>query len=278
MKKILGIIGSPRRLGNCEIMVKEISRHILVPHELQLLRLQDFNILPCRACYICLKKEGRCKQDDDFYTILNSIIEADALILSAPAYFLGANSCLKKFMDRGLAFYAHIEKLWGKPSVGTGIAGIEGNEGSTLLNIESFLKFIYSEGKKCVMVYGSLPGEIFFNEENKKMAANLAAALFEPMPENTESCCPICGGTTFRFTENRRIHCMLCSNSGEIILQSGNPVFRIKNDKLKLFASKRDALRHRDLIAGMMDTFIKQKNKLKDIIGTYKEEGNWIKP
>ncbi|HIJ57191.1 MAG TPA: flavodoxin family protein, partial [Deltaproteobacteria bacterium] len=39
MKKILGIIGSPRRLGNSEIMVKEIGRHIPIPHELKLIRL-----------------------------------------------------------------------------------------------------------------------------------------------------------------------------------------------------------------------------------------------
>ena len=26
MKKVLGLIGSPRKLGNCEIMVKEISK------------------------------------------------------------------------------------------------------------------------------------------------------------------------------------------------------------------------------------------------------------
>jgi len=43
MKKVLGIIASPRRLGNCEIMVKEISGHIPEPHELNLLRLSDFD-------------------------------------------------------------------------------------------------------------------------------------------------------------------------------------------------------------------------------------------
>jgi hypothetical protein len=34
-KKILGIIGSPRKLGNCEIMVKEISKQISIPYELK---------------------------------------------------------------------------------------------------------------------------------------------------------------------------------------------------------------------------------------------------
>jgi multimeric flavodoxin WrbA len=43
MKKILGIIGSPRKMGCSEIMIKEISRNISEPHELVLLRLTDFN-------------------------------------------------------------------------------------------------------------------------------------------------------------------------------------------------------------------------------------------
>jgi multimeric flavodoxin WrbA len=49
MKKVLGIIGSPRKMGNSEIMIKEISRNIADPHELTLLRLADFNIGACCA-------------------------------------------------------------------------------------------------------------------------------------------------------------------------------------------------------------------------------------
>lgn len=112
MKKILGIIGSPRKLGNSEIMIKEISRHITLPHQLNLVRLSDFNILPCRGCYQCLFKEERCILDDELPTVLNAIIEADALIVATPTYFLSANSSLKRLMDRGLAFYAHGEALW----------------------------------------------------------------------------------------------------------------------------------------------------------------------
>ena len=88
MKKILGIIGSPRKLGNCEIMVKEISRQITTPHQLSLIRLIDFEILPCKGCYACLFKEKKCVQDDDLNTILDSIVKADALIVSTPTYFL----------------------------------------------------------------------------------------------------------------------------------------------------------------------------------------------
>ena len=59
MKNVLGIIASPRRMGNSEILVKEISSNIPEPHRLNLLRLSDFNIKPCRACYLCLFKKER---------------------------------------------------------------------------------------------------------------------------------------------------------------------------------------------------------------------------
>lgn len=151
MKKILGIIGSPRKLGNCEIMVKEIGRQITAPHEMHLLRLTEFNLLPCRGCYACLFKEEKCVQQDDFQRILESILEADALIVAAPTYFLGANASLKRLLDRGLAFYAHIDKLWGKPAVGVAIAGIPGKEGYTLLGIQNFLKMTLTEIKQTRM-------------------------------------------------------------------------------------------------------------------------------
>ena len=45
MKKVLALIGSPRKLGNCEIIAKEISRHISTLHELILLQHADLELL-----------------------------------------------------------------------------------------------------------------------------------------------------------------------------------------------------------------------------------------
>ena len=278
MKKILGLISSPRKTGNCEIMVKEISNHISEPHELQLLRLSDFKILPCIGCYTCLFKTGVCVQKDDFMTVLNAIIQADALIVSVPAYFLGANSCLKRFLDRGLAFYTHIEQLWGTPAVGVGIAGIEGKEGYTLLNIESFVNLIFAQNKQSTIIYGALPGEIFLNKENKKVAAQLAKSLFGPKHETKEPSCSVCGGSTFRFMDNNKVRCMLCSNDGSFSIQENRPVFKINRSEHELFLSKKEALLHKAWLIGMKKRFFEEKDKLKKISIEYKKGGTWIKP
>ena len=238
MKKVLGLIASPRKWGNCEIMVKEIGRQIAIPHELRLLRLTDFNILPCRGCYACLFKEEKCIQKDDLQPVLDAILEADVLIVTAPTYFLGANSSLKRLLDRGLSLYAHIDRLWGKPAVGIAVAGIPGKEGHTLLEIQNFLKMLLTQIKQTRVCYGALPGEIFLNPENLKAAAELASALFKPAPDKKGSVCPLCGGDMFRFLEKDRIQCLLCSNPGTIRMDSQEPVFTIHKSEHELFLSK----------------------------------------
>ncbi|MBW1696152.1 MAG: flavodoxin family protein [Deltaproteobacteria bacterium] len=278
MKTVLGILGSPRKLGNCEIMVKEISEHISEPHRLKLLRLSDFNLLPCRGCYRCLFDENGCSQEDDFYTVLNEIIDADALILAVPTYFLGPNGCLKLFLDRGLAFYAHAETLWGKPSVGIGIAGISGKEGYTLLGIESFLKLVLSDIKMSTIIYGALPGEIFLNRKNRAVATQLGAALFGPPEKKHTPCCPLCGGDTFRFISENKVQCMLCSNTGILLQRAGIPVFQIEQTDHELFLSKEGVLKHREWLKGMKARFLQQKDELRKITGPYREKGDWVKP
>ena len=277
MKKVLGIVASPRRLGNCEIMAKEISRQIPESHELNLLRLSDFHIKPCRGCYLCLFKKQRCVLRDDLDAIIHAIVQADGLILAAPTYFLGANSTLKRLLDRGLAFYAHAEKIWGKPSVGVGIAGIDGKDGYTLLAVQSFLKLILSEIKYTTIVYGALPGEVFFNDQNPQVAGRLGKALFGQAQTRAAPACPVCGGDTFRFLDDGRVRCMLCSNAGTVDWESGTPVFLIERDEHGLFLSQQDALRHREWLRVQVKRFIEQKTLLKQITEPYRD-GNWIKP
>ncbi len=278
MKKILGIVGSPRKLGNCEIFIKEILRSISEPHEFKLLRLTDFNIKACRGCYRCLFKEDGCPQADDFYFLLDEILASDALIVAVPTYFLGPNACLKQFIDRGLAIYSHAEKLWGKPSIGVGIAGIHGKEGYTLLGIESFLKLLLTEIKMTTMVYGALPGEVFVDEENRNIAVQLATALFSTESNPKHPSCPLCGGDTFRFMDGHRVRCMLCSNAGTLSLLDGEPVFSMDPSGHELFLTRSGVIKHREWLKGMKNRFIEQKDTLREITGPYRKEGIWIKP
>lgn len=277
MKNILAIIGSPRKLGNCEIMAKEISRRVSEPHDLRLLRLSEYDIRSCRGCYTCLFK-NECVIDDDFQSVVKAIVEADALIVSAPTYFLGPNACLKRFIDRGIALYPYIEKLWKKPAVAVGIAGIEGKEGYTMLGLESFLKMLFSDIKMRRIVYGALPGEVFFNQQNRDTAADMARALIGEPETEKMPCCPVCGGQTFRFLEDSKVRCMLCSNAGKMLVENDRPVFEITRSEHEFFVTLEEALKHREWLVGMKSRFKANKDRLKEICLDYRQSGQWLKP
>jgi multimeric flavodoxin WrbA len=278
MKRILALICSPRKLGNCELSVKELCRNLSQEHELRLLRLSDFEIQACTGCYTCLFKKGQCKLKDDLGLVLEEMVKADAFILAAPTYFLGPNATLKNFLDRGLCFYAHADKLWGKPSIGLGLAGIPGKEGYTLLGLENFLKVILSQIKGIDILYGAMPGEVLQSQENKKKLKNLAHSLFSPQEEPEQPCCPLCGGKTFRFLKNNKVKCMLCSNQGQINLDNGKLEFEIKADSHDLFLSRESAIAHQEWLKGMKDKFKQKKDELLKISADYQKDGHWVRP
>ncbi len=278
LKTVLGLVASPRKFGNCEMMVRAISKEVPEPHELKLLRMNDFEIGPCRACYRCLFEDGRCPLGDDLDKVLEAILAADGLVVAAPTYFLGANAALKRFLDRGLSFYARIDRLWAKPAVGIGIAGIPGREGYTRLAVQSFLKLLLTDVKGVRIAYGALPGEVFRNEGNEKTAEALGNALFGPALPPAGPSCPLCGGDTFRFLDARRVQCMLCSNTGTMETGAGGPTFAIAPGPHELFSTREAAVAHLEWLRGMKERFLEERAGLKSVGAPYRKGGDWILP
>ena len=278
--KVLGLIASPRRLGNCELMVKAVGRAAPVPCDLTLLRLQDFEIRPCTGCYACLFGDERCVIDDDLQTVHDAVLAADALIVAAPTYFLGANGMLKRYLDRGISLLAHIDRLWGRPAVGIGIAGIPGREGSTPADLYRFLKLILADVKAVRTVYGALPGEVFEDEANRQVAADLAEALLgdgSPASENGPRC-PVCGGDAVRFLDADRVRCLTCGNSGTISMTPDGPALGITDEGHRIFTSREAAIAHRAWLQGMKDRFRDRRADLKAIRSDFRHDGTWVRP
>jgi multimeric flavodoxin WrbA len=278
MKRVLALIGSPRSRGNCELMVKEIDRYIPEAHELRLLRLSEFDLRPCRGCYACLFREEGCVIDDDLPRVLEELLAADAYIAAAPAYFLGPSSVIKRLLDRALAFYAHGERLWGRPALALGVAGIPEREGYTQLGLESFLKLLLADLKDSRIIYGALPGEIFYGEENRTVAAEMGAALFGRCRPPSVPSCPVCGGSTFRFLGGDRVRCMLCSNSGTLSLHHGVPRPTVGEGDHEMFTSLEAVVAHREWLQGMKERFLRERAQLKEIAAAYREGGIRVRP
>ncbi len=98
--KAIGIVGSPRKNGNTEI----ITRHTLKAIEeegieTELITLAGLNIQGCNACMYCAKQEG-CPIDDDVFPIYQKMKAADAIILASPVYYGSATALIKALMER----------------------------------------------------------------------------------------------------------------------------------------------------------------------------------
>jgi len=98
--KAIGIVGSPRKNGNTEILTKHTLRAIEEEGlDTELIRLAGLDIRPCDACMVCREGE-QCPIDDDLLPIYTKMKEADAVILASPVYFGSATALLKALMDR----------------------------------------------------------------------------------------------------------------------------------------------------------------------------------
>ena len=98
--KAIGVVGSPRKNGNTEILTQHALQAIAEEGiDTELIRLAGRDIRPCTACMVC-RKEERCPIEDDFFPIYTKLKEADAIILASPVYFGSATALMKAFMDR----------------------------------------------------------------------------------------------------------------------------------------------------------------------------------
>jgi len=277
-KTLLGISASPRKLGNCELFIKEIFRQLGEGWELRLARLCQLDIKPCQACYKCLFDQMRCPQQDDFLSVVDALSEADAYVVAAPVYLLSANGSLKKFLDRGLQFYAFVDRLWGKPAAGVAIAGIEGMEGSTKRDVESFVKLTMGDLRGSAVVYGALPGEALLSSANRETAEKLARAILDPARRFSPvvPVCPVCGSDTFRFLPDGKARCMLCSGSGPWEWRNESLRFFIESGEHPLFLSKDGVNRHAEWLRGMKEKFLERKQDLKAVVKEYLGVGTII--
>jgi multimeric flavodoxin WrbA len=98
--KILGILGSPRKKGNSDILLNEaLNAARSKGAETEKICLYDLKFSGCIACGGC-NKTGECVLSDGMTPLYDKLRTADAVIIAAPIYFAGVPAQLKAMIDR----------------------------------------------------------------------------------------------------------------------------------------------------------------------------------
>jgi multimeric flavodoxin WrbA len=273
-KRILGLVGSPRKLGNCEVMTKEISNQIRLEHTLKLIRMPFLLIERCNACYGCIMGKA-CPHKDDMDFLLDRIAEADGLIISSPVYSLGAHSIFKQVLDRGFLFYRVLEKTFGKPCILLNFFGIKERLGAAPQMLLSFATLLGLDVKASVNIRAALPGEILMAGNTGKQAAKLAASLFsgKVSAHGRGHGCPFCGCEIVRMTGKKFI-CTLCH--GTFRIDEGHRAVPIKDGGM--LGDAEHMLLHKKWLSGMKDRFMERRKEILKVSLHYKDMGEWIEP
>lgn len=105
LMQVLVISCSPRENGNTELLLKEASRGASdAGANVEFVRLQEFNIEPCRECRLC-HRDGKCVVKDDMQNLYPKLINLDTMILGSPIFFMGVPAHAKAFIDRCQPFW-----------------------------------------------------------------------------------------------------------------------------------------------------------------------------
>ena len=98
--KVVGIVCSPRKQGNTEILVEEaLAAAREAGAETEIILVAGKNIAPCDACLSC-RKTGVCSIKDDMQPIYQQLEAADGIIFGTPVYLCSVTAQAKTVMDR----------------------------------------------------------------------------------------------------------------------------------------------------------------------------------
>lgn len=104
MKHVLGVVGSPRKNGNTDLLVARILEGAQTAGAAtETVHLGDLSILECDGCLACWKGKP-CPKQDDMNPLYSRIIASDVIIFGTPVYWYGPTALMKCFVDRFVYF------------------------------------------------------------------------------------------------------------------------------------------------------------------------------
>lgn len=98
--KVIGIVGSPRKNGNTNILVQQVLEGAAeTGAETRTFILNEMNYKGCQGCEYC-KSHDKCKLEDDLKEVFDELASADGVVFGSPIYFGQFTGQMRLFLDR----------------------------------------------------------------------------------------------------------------------------------------------------------------------------------
>lgn len=99
-KRILGILGSPRKGGNTELLLdKVLEAARRKGAKVKKIILNELKFSPCLECEK-IRKDGVCIVEDELTPLYSEIENADGIVLASPIFFGSVSAQTKMMIDR----------------------------------------------------------------------------------------------------------------------------------------------------------------------------------
>jgi multimeric flavodoxin WrbA len=184
VKKVIVLLGSPRKKGNSAILADQIARGAKsVGARVETLFIHGMKIAPCKSCYACQKPNSKgCSIKDDMQKVYKKLREADAWVIASPVYWFTVSAQTKLWMDRCFALLPYASEVFVDKRIAIAMSyGDNDPFKSGCVNALRTFQDAYGYVQACIvgMVYGSAmdAGEIKKNEALMKEAEELGAQL-----------------------------------------------------------------------------------------------------
>lgn len=275
--KVLGIVGSQRRLGNTEILVKEALMGAEEQGaEVEIIRWTDYEILPCDGLATCLFGKTGCKfkDKDDHNYLLEKIYECDGLVFGAPCYFLEAAAIVKRFIDRLWVLTSQPpSRARGKPAVIIMPYATRGWTSYAFLQPNIMMSLLWMKVIDRALIHIQGMSEVVANQSALDRVRGMGRAVATAIKTGDTTyrgepgVCPICHDRNIHILrDNETVECGHCGITGKLGIEDGKIKVHFPEEQLEWhrFSEEMFYLHYRYEIEPSKDYFRKLMPLLKE--------------
>lgn len=182
-KKLLVLIGSPRREGNSAALAQAVQRGAeAAGAQVHVRFIDDYVSGFLRDCRSCRLPDGECSNRDRYRELLfDEYLPAEGIVFCTPVYWYGVSAQTKAFLDRMFCYYSasypasqDVIARMSRKRIGLALASEETYPGASLgivHQIQEFSRYTHSAFVGVVRGIGNSRGEVVRDPESPLSAA-----------------------------------------------------------------------------------------------------------